>query len=443
MKMKKVLSVLLVCVMLLSCLVACDNTPDPTEPENVPVTNIQLDTTAMALRVGQTGNVNATVNMKATNKNLNWTSSDEAVATVAAGESSAQAVITAVAPGTATITATAADGSGVTAAVEVTVAAAQEVVMVVPQDGEHPEPTEEITAELVFNSDGTCSINAFYAGLNAQMKYETTYEVVDGVLKFAEGSVPVVVFGFEGAIATNVEVKGDIITVWCDEVGLGNGRCAEFTLTAEQIAQFGLKTSDAVGVQKVTIGSGEMTVNSGAVFDISTMVTVEPADATVKDITVTVDESNATSQVVYMEGMNVYPLKAGTVTITVTSVDNPNASATLTLTVNAVERPDTLATNYFETAKTFAWALNAYVLNTDGTMQVLDKAGALQVLGFYTLSEDGSQLTLLQLNDLATDPNHPGSTFTLTTQADTGLLQFDVLEAVMPGVYIAVEQPAA
>ena len=83
------------------------------------------------------------------------------------------------------------------------------------------------------------------------------------------------------------------------------------------------------------------------------------------------------------------------------------------------------------------------MLNTDGTMQVLDKAGVLQVLGFYTLSEDGSQLTLLQLNDLATDPNHPGSTFTLTTQADTGLLQFDVLEAVMPGVYIAVEQPAA
>ena len=255
--------------------------------------------------------------------------------------------------------------------------------------------------------------------------------------------MPVVVFGFEGAVATNVEVKGDVITVWCDEVGLGNGRCAEFTLSAEQIAQFGLKTSDAVGVQKVTIGSGEMTVNSGALFDISTMVTVEPADATVKDITVTVDESNATSQVVYMEGMNVYPLKAGTVTITVTSVDNPNASATLTLTVNAVERPAALATNYFETAKTFAWALNAYVLNTDGTMQVLDKAGVLQVLGFYTLSEDGSQLTLLQLNDLATDPNHPGSTFTLTTQADTGLLQFDVLEAVMPGVYIAVEQSAA
>lgn len=443
MKRNKFLPLLLVCAMLLCCLFGCGNTPDPTEPEDVPVSKIQLDATSVALNAGQTGTVNATVNMKATNKNLNWTTSDAAVATVSADESGAQAVITAVAPGTATVTATAADGSGVTAAVEVTVAAAQEVVMVVPQDGEHPEPTDEITAELVFNADGTCSINAFYSCLNAQMKYETTYEVVDGVLTFAEGSVPVVVFGFEGAVTTNVEVKGDVITVWCDEVGLGNGRCAEFTLSAEQITQFGLKTGQLTGVQSVSVPS-DVTVNSGAIFDISTMVTIAPAEATVKDITVTVDESNATSQVVYMEGMNVYPLMTGTVTITVTSVDNPDASATMTVTVNGVDRPDSLATNYFDAAKTFTWALNSYVLNADGTMEVLDKAGVLQVLGYYTLSEDGKQITMLQLNDLATNPDHPGSTFELTTQEDNGLLQFDIGAALgMPGVYVAVEQPAS
>lgn len=444
MKFTKILSLLLAAAMILTCLAACDNTPDPaTDPTdaNVPVSKIDLDSSELALRVGQTGNLSATVNLKATNKDLTWSSSDEAVATVAAGETSAQAVVTAVAAGTATITATAADGSGVTASCTVTVSEVTEVIMTVGQDGEHPEPTEEITGDLKFNSDGTCVINAFYACLNAQITFETTYAVADGVLTFGD-PVAVEVMGIGGTVSTVAEVVGDQVTVVCTVVEQ-SVRCCEFTLSADQIAQFGLTVGEASGVQSISV-PGEMTVNSGALFDVNTLVTFQPADATVKDITVTVDAANADSQVVYQDGANIYPLKSGTITITVTSVENPNATATLTLTVNAVDRPAVLATNYFEVDKTFSWALNTYVMHTDGTMEILDKAGVLQALGYYTLSDDASQIILFQLNDYATNPEHTGSVFNLTTQADTGLLQFDIGEPLgAPGVYIAVEQPAA
>ena len=70
----------------------------------------------LELFTGNTATLTATVEPdNATNQNVTWSSSDPSVATVANG------VVTAVGAGTATITATAADGSGKTAACTVTV----------------------------------------------------------------------------------------------------------------------------------------------------------------------------------------------------------------------------------------------------------------------------------------------------------------------------------
>lgn len=434
MKMKKLLALALVMLMALGCLTACNAEPaEPTE-EVVPVSKIELDSTELSMRVGDTAALTATVNLKATNKDLTWTSSDEAVVTVDAG------TVTAVAAGEATVTATAVDGSGVSADCVVTVAEVSEALMTVAQDGEHPEPTDEISGDIKFNSDGTCTINAFYACLNAQIAFETTYAVENGVLTFGE-PVAVEVMGVGGTVSTAAEVNGDAVTVVCTVIEQ-NVRCCEFTLSAEQIAQFALTVGAKTDVTGISVPESK-TAASGTVFAMNELVTIEPADATVQDITVTVDESNAESQVVYVETVNIYPLEAGTVTITVSSVDNPEATATMTLTVEAVERPASLDTRYFDADRKFAWALNGYVFKTDGTVDILDKAGVLQVLGFYTLSEDGSQITLYALNDAAMDPNYAGTTYNLTKQEDSELLRFDVGEPLgVPGMYIAVETDA-
>lgn len=83
-----------------------------------PVTGIALSKTATSIPVGSTETLTATVSPStAANPSVSWTSNNTAVATVNASTGQ----ITAVAKGTATITATALDGSGVTATCTVTV----------------------------------------------------------------------------------------------------------------------------------------------------------------------------------------------------------------------------------------------------------------------------------------------------------------------------------
>ena len=85
--------------------------PDPgpgpgPDPDPVPVTGVVLDKTEASLEVGGTLQLTATVAPEdATNKELVWTTSDAAVATV-----SETGLVTAVAAGTATITVTTVDG---------------------------------------------------------------------------------------------------------------------------------------------------------------------------------------------------------------------------------------------------------------------------------------------------------------------------------------------
>lgn len=82
----------------------------------VAVESISFDKTQYEVEEESSVSIVATVNpTNATNKNLEWTSSDEAVATVTNG------LVKGIAPGKATITATAADGSGVMCQAEVTV----------------------------------------------------------------------------------------------------------------------------------------------------------------------------------------------------------------------------------------------------------------------------------------------------------------------------------
>ena len=96
---------------------SCTITVIEPAPEVIEVTSVSLNKTSLTLEIGESETLTATVMpSNATDKSVTWTSSDQAVATVANGK------ITAVGSGIATITATASNGK--TAICKVTVNAA-------------------------------------------------------------------------------------------------------------------------------------------------------------------------------------------------------------------------------------------------------------------------------------------------------------------------------
>lgn len=94
------------------------------ENEINPVTGITLDNSSLIVEQGKTATIVASVMpMSATNKSLEWKSSNTAIVTVLDG------VVTAIGIGTADITATTTDGSNITATCKVTVVANKEVAI--------------------------------------------------------------------------------------------------------------------------------------------------------------------------------------------------------------------------------------------------------------------------------------------------------------------------
>ena len=86
-------------------------------PTTIPVTGVLLDQNALTLTEGDTVQLTATVEpANATNQGVTWESSDTSIATV-----SEDGTVTAISAGAVTITATAKDGSGVSASCSVTV----------------------------------------------------------------------------------------------------------------------------------------------------------------------------------------------------------------------------------------------------------------------------------------------------------------------------------
>ena len=109
-------------------------------PEKIPVDGVRLNVTSLILTEGEADHLTATVNPdNATNKNVSWTSSDNAVATVNNGK------VTAVKAGTATITVKTEDGNK-TATCTVTVKA-------------NTVKTEEDEGDLNYGSDGSAGDN--------------------------------------------------------------------------------------------------------------------------------------------------------------------------------------------------------------------------------------------------------------------------------------------
>ena len=132
-----------------------EHSKDCTIKVPVPVTGVKLDKEALTLKIG--GNETLTVTVlpnNAENKDVTWKSDNEGIATVANG------VVTAVAPGTATITVTTVDG-GFTASCVVTVLASTAGITIIDEEakdeqaGQSGELKANDVIELTYSTVGS------------------------------------------------------------------------------------------------------------------------------------------------------------------------------------------------------------------------------------------------------------------------------------------------
>ena len=237
-------------------------------PEIVPVSQITLNKAETSISVGNSETLTATVAPEnATIKALTWASSDEDVATVAP-----DGTVTAVKAGAATITATAADGSGKSAVCKVTVT------------GDTTPPAHEHRYGD-WSKDGT---NHWHECTDAACPNQSES------IKDKEAHV------YDDDADTTCNVCGYVRTV----------------------------TPEIVPVSQITLNKAETSISVGNSETLT--ATVAPENATIKAFTwASSDEDVAT---VAPDG-TVTAVKVGTATITATAADGSGKSATCTVTV--------------------------------------------------------------------------------------------------------------
>ena len=237
-------------------------------PEIVPVSQITLNKAETSISVGNSETLTATVAPEnAANKALTWASSDEAVATVAP-----DGTVTAVKAGAATITATAADGSGKSAVCKVTVT------------GDTTPPAHEHRYGD-WSKDGT---NHWHECTDAACPNQSE-SIKDKAAHI-----------YDDDADTTCNVCGYVRTV----------------------------TPEIVPVSQITLNKAETSISVGNSETLT--ATVAPENAANKALTwASSDEAVAT---VAPDG-TVTAVKAGAATITATAADGSGKSATCTVTV--------------------------------------------------------------------------------------------------------------
>ncbi len=266
-----------------------------------PVTEITLNKASLNLLVNKSETLKATVKPdNASNKAVKWSSSNTKVATVdSAGK------VTAVGVGSATITATAADGSGVKATCKVTV-------------------TQPVTKITLNKTSLNLSVN----------KSET----LKATVKPDNATNKAVNWKSTNTKVATVDANGLV-----KAVGAGSA-----TITATAADGSGVKATCEVTVVKlvseITLDKTDIVIHVGESDTIN--ATVTPADASNKEITWT--STNADAATVDSTG-KVTAVSAGTATITATATDESGISASATVKVTK------LVTDVFDDVKSTDW----------------------------------------------------------------------------------------
>ena len=240
----------------------------PKENPVVAVTGVSLSQTSVSLEVGGSVSLTATVSPSdATDKTVSWTSSNSGVASVSGG------VVTAIAEGTATITATA---GGKSAKCEVTVQR-----KVVEVTGVSLNKTE-----LTLSPGGTFQLEATVSPSDATDKTVTWTSSDPSKVTVENGLVKAVSPGTASVTAT---------------AGNKSAKC-EVTVQPK-----------VVEVTGVSLNKTELTLSPGGTFQLE--ATVSPSDATDKTVTWT---SSDPSKVTVENGL-VKAVSPGTASVTATA----------------------------------------------------------------------------------------------------------------------------
>ena len=257
-----------------------------TPPPLVAVTGVSLDQTTATLTAGNTLQLTAIVAPdNATNKNVTWSSSNTAVATVDAG------LVTATGGGTATITVTTEDGSKTATC---TVAVSVPVTDV---------SLDQTTATLV-------------AGSTLQLTVAVTpTEATNKAVTWSSDKETVATVSATGLV-TAVSEGTATITVTTED----GGKTAACTVTV---------TPASIPVTGVTLDQTTAKLIEGNTLQLT--ATVAPADATDKAVTWSSDDETVAT--VSATGL-ITAVSKGTATITVTTQDG-SKTATCTVEVSA------------------------------------------------------------------------------------------------------------
>ena len=252
----------------------------------IPVTGVTLNKTELALAAGASETLTATVAPEnATNKTVKWSTSDEKIATV-----DATGKVTAIAPGTATITATTEDG-GKTAACQVTVTSAVTGVTL-----------NKTTLSLAVGASET---------LAAAVTPETA---PNKAVTWATGDPKIATVDGAGKVTA---IAPGTTTITVTTVDGGKTAACQVTVTAA-----------AIPVSGVSLNRPDLTLEVGASEVLS--AAVAPENATNKNVKWT---SSDTSVATVDGAGKVTAVKKGTTTITATTEDG-GKTAVCQVTVN-------------------------------------------------------------------------------------------------------------
>lgn len=202
----------------------------------ISVTGVSLDNSSLRILKGATAQLNATIApANASNKKVNWTSTNNSVATV-----SASGLVTAVAAGTATVTATTADG-GFTANCTVTVYQATSYNKVTTA------PSDWSGTYLIVYEDGHA---AFNGGL----------ETLDAVNNYISVTIN------NGKIESNDATNAAAFTI---SAGSASGKYYIKSASGKYIGRTansnGLNTNGTTGIDNtISISSGSVSINGTA-----------------------------------------------------------------------------------------------------------------------------------------------------------------------------------
>ena len=267
---------------------------DTTTPADVKVSRITLSaSTGLTLTKGQTQKLTATVApANATKKEVKWSTSNKNVATV-----SPSGLVTAKSAGTATITCTAQDGSGVKATCKVTVTVPVSGIQLSQTSAALTVGDTLTLTKTIYPSDAT----------NQAVTWMSSSDAVASV--DSNGKITAKTAG--SAVITCKSVSDNSV------VGICN-----VTVKAK------VQTPSEIKVNKITLNKTTASVTKGKTLQLT--ATVAPGNATKKEVKWSTSNKNVA--MVSTSGL-VTAKSAGTATITCTTQDGSGVKATCKITV--------------------------------------------------------------------------------------------------------------